>query len=99
MLFISVVREHLFNEITFPINKHFKPYFDSILREDFLPKAARKKTKSRVSFKNSTPPRNGGHAVFVQRLLLGNTKDLQRHVFKLTRQFCLRVLELVMIEN
>lgn len=36
MFFISVGLEHLLNGITHYINTHFKPYFDSILCEDFM---------------------------------------------------------------
>lgn len=36
MFFISVGLEHLLSGITHYINTLFKPYFDSILREDFL---------------------------------------------------------------
>ena len=43
-----------------------------------------------MSFKNSTPSRTGGHTVFFQRLLLGDSKDLQRRGIKQTRQCCLR---------
>lgn len=76
MFFISVGLEHLLNGITHYINTHFKPYFDS---------------KSKVSFKiSSLQSMVAMHAVLFQRQLLGDTENLQRRCFKLTRHCCVR---------
>ena len=50
-----------------------------------------RKTKSKVSFKiSSLQNMVAMHAVLFQRQLLGDTENLQRRCFKLTRQCCVR---------
>lgn len=61
MFFISVGLEHLLNGITHYINTHFKPYFDSILCEDFMWKL-REKNQVKSVFQDFKPPKYGGHA-------------------------------------
>ena len=71
------------------VSKGYEPKGTLLKNKKFIQLGvASLKKRSKVSFENSMPPRNGGCTVFFQGLLLGDNKDLQRCDIRLTTQCC-----------